>query len=162
MSYTGAAKIVAPDSYSVYSFEAWLQLPLYKHNGIIQGIGYKFQVPEVVILAQFNSIPINHISLNKTNLSRRDHHKCQYCGREICDTEATIDHVLPKSRDGRTCWTNCVLACGRCNILKDNMLPHEAGMSLRKKPVYPTWAMILNDNKSFPLSSWQKFLNNNS
>ena len=55
----------------------------------------------------------------------------------------TIDHILPKSRGGRTAWENVVLACTPCNIRKGNHVPQEIGLTLRrppKKPKASTWA----------------------
>jgi hypothetical protein len=43
----------------------------------------------------------------------------------------TLDHVVPRSRGGRTTWENVVTACGRCNREKGDRTPDEAGMALR-------------------------------
>jgi hypothetical protein len=51
----------------------------------------------------------------------------------------TYDHVLPKSRGGKTNWENIVTACGPCNGRKKNMTPSEAGMKLRVKPHKPDY-----------------------
>lgn len=48
---------------------------------------------------------------------------CYICGREIPDSEtATIDHVIPRSRDGRAdILSNMRCCCIRCNTSKNNM-----------------------------------------
>jgi hypothetical protein len=68
---------------------------------------------------------------------KRDRGRCGYCGKDIPQKEATIDHILPKSRGGKTTWKNVVLACKDCNSKKDNMTPDEAGMRLLIKPYNP-------------------------
>lgn len=58
----------------------------------------------------------------------------------ICrPSEATIDHVLPVSRDGKTNdFTNTVCACRYCNeIIKRNQTPEEAGLELIRMPKEP-------------------------
>lgn len=73
----------------------------------------------------------------------RDRWTCAYCGRHVSKHPAdhwllaTVDHVLPSSRGGATCWTNLVSACLRCNNIKDDRTPEEAGMPLRVEPFDP-------------------------
>ena len=38
----------------------------------------------------------------------RDRFTCQYCGSR---DDLTFDHVMPRSRGGRTTWENVVTAC---------------------------------------------------
>lgn len=76
---------------------------------------------------------------NRT-LFRRDDHRCLYCGRKFARAELTRDHVLPTSRGGIDRWENVVAACKRCNWVKDNRTPEEAGMPLLAVPFKPnTW-----------------------
>ncbi|WP_347136800.1 HNH endonuclease [Parahaliea mediterranea] len=76
---------------------------------------------------------------NRT-LFRRDDHRCLYCGRKFSRAELTRDHVLPTSRGGIDRWENVVAACKRCNWVKDNRTPEEAGMPLLAVPFKPnTW-----------------------
>jgi 5-methylcytosine-specific restriction endonuclease McrA len=66
---------------------------------------------------------------------RRDHLRCAYCAGRA----DTVDHLLPQSRGGGNTWLNTVAACTRCNNLKANRTPSEAGMLLASKPWVPTW-----------------------
>jgi hypothetical protein len=68
---------------------------------------------------------------SKAGVHRRDGGKCGYCLRP----GDTIDHILPRSRGGRTTWLNTVTACRDCNRDKDSMTPGEAGMPL----LLPAW-----------------------
>src|SRR5580698_6811218 len=56
--------------------------------------------------------------------------------------ELTFDHVIPKSRGGRTAWNNVVTACSPCNLLKGNRLLRESGMFLHRAPDEPTTAEL--------------------
>lgn len=46
---------------------------------------------------------------------------CSYCEMNI-DNQSDIEHVVPKSLDGELInnWTNFLLACKSCNIIKSN------------------------------------------
>ena len=41
------------------------------------------------------------------------------------------------SKGGPHTWENVVAACRRCNTRKEDRLPHEAGMALRRIPIAP-------------------------
>jgi 5-methylcytosine-specific restriction endonuclease McrA len=78
----------------------------------------------------------NKVPFNKNNVITRDRNICQYCGRK--SKKLTIDHVIPVSRGGKSCFENCVAACPQCNAKKGNRLPSESGMFLIKLPSHPT------------------------
>lgn len=40
---------------------------------------------------------------------------CPYCLKQFPLSEATKDHILPRSRGGKTESSNIVLSCPRCN-----------------------------------------------
>lgn len=49
---------------------------------------------------------------------------CQYCMEKIPYSQATKDHVFPKSKGGSNHDFNLVLACRECNNAKDNIHPY--------------------------------------
>ena len=77
------------------------------------------------------------VPLSKRNVLIRDGHKCAYCGK-VNKKGMTIDHVLPKSKGGKTSFDNLVTACVHCNNKKDNKTCKEAGMYPKFKPFTPT------------------------
>lgn len=96
-----------------------------------------FPLPAVVRLPHFLHRRPVRVALTRGNVLLRDGHRCQYCGREQSTRELTLDHVLPRSRGGRTTWTNVVAACGPCNRRKGSRTPAEAAMKLRRAPARP-------------------------
>lgn len=52
--------------------------------------------------------------LYKTNKS------CHYCKQPLFREECTLDHIIPKSKDGDTSIENSVISCHKCNTLKSN------------------------------------------
>ena len=45
-----------------------------------------------------------------------------------------MDHVIPKSKGGKTDWNNLVVSCSRCNTKKSDSLLGETNLKL--KPIY--------------------------
>ncbi|MDR1768254.1 MAG: HNH endonuclease [Propionibacteriaceae bacterium] len=71
---------------------------------------------------------------SREGVLRRDQRRCAYCGAEA----STIDHVVPRSKGGKTSWTNCVAACWPCNNRKADKTPAQAGLRLRVEPRVPS------------------------
>ena len=78
--------------------------------------------------------------VNRREVLRRDHHRCQYCGTT---KRLTLDHVIPRSKGGKHSWDNVTTACEKCNAFKGSRTLTEAGMRLLnqpKTPIHPTIA----------------------
>ena len=46
---------------------------------------------------------------------------CYYCGLKVSPEKATMDHVVPLSRGGKSTRGNLVLSCKACNTKKKDM-----------------------------------------
>lgn len=115
--------------------------------------------PSVIRLSRYVRVPYrNRVPLTRAALMRRDNYKCAYCGRKA----ETIDHVVPRSRGGRTTWENVVTACGECNLRKGNKLPRECHMHPRAKPEQPSTWELQENGRAFPPNylhtSWRDYL----
>jgi len=65
----------------------------------------------------------------KNKILRRDSFTCRFCGQE--GGELTIDHIIPRARGGHYYKkANLVTACRKCNQIKANRTPEEAGMTI--------------------------------
>ncbi len=94
-----------------------------------------FAAPSVVRLTHYIDLRSrqNRVT-NRHRIFARDRHRCQYCGRRGTAFDLTLDHVLPKSRGGRTLAENLVTACQVCNNRKGDRTPEEARMPLKTNP----------------------------
>ncbi len=115
----------------------------------------RIPVPSVIRLKRLVRRGPSRVPLNRRNVLRRDRYTCQYCGRQGGDL--TVDHVLPKSRGGKSTWENLVAACRACNLKKGDRTPEEAGMRLLKPPRAPKAPLFLADLKEIP-EAWKPFL----
>ena len=99
---------------------------------IVRSAEAEFPMPRVVQFREMVRVPYRYgtVPWSRAGLLRRDDHECGYCGRHA----TTVDHVMPRSRGGRDEWMNTVAACARCNNVKADRTPEEAGMKLRFTP----------------------------
>ncbi|MFO1076541.1 MAG: HNH endonuclease [Planctomycetota bacterium] len=152
-----AARVVSPESLSTYSFAEWLSQPLPNGTLAIRSPSIAIKIPEVILLAGYDRIPSHEAPFTRRNLFLRDDYTCQYCGRRCAADHLSVDHVLPRSRGGRTSWENCVLACVGCNARKADRTLKEVGFHLLRQPVRPRWSPYLNLRPSQRLDSWAQF-----
>jgi 5-methylcytosine-specific restriction endonuclease McrA len=128
------------------------------YDQTIRSPSFEMQLPSVVALKSF--VPQNRPpAFTRFNLFLRDGFVCQYCGDP---DELTFDHVIPRSRGGRTTWENIVTACAPCNLTKGGRTPREAQMHPRRHPVRPTAFELQDTGRRFPPNhlheSWLDYL----
>ena len=127
VSWKRAIKLVLADKVKV----------LKQSEMIINCAQRSFRVPAVVALMKIvRMVYKNKVPFSKKNVLVRDQHRCIYCGSP--NRRLTIDHVIPRSRGGKTDFENCVACCKQCNSKKGNRTPTEVGMYLKKRPFQPT------------------------
>jgi 5-methylcytosine-specific restriction endonuclease McrA len=80
----------------------------------------------------------------------------------FCPDELTFDHVIPRSRGGRTTWENIVTACAPCNLHKGGRTPREAGMHPFHTARRPSMHELQDRGRRFPPghlhASWLDYL----
>ncbi len=101
-------------------------------------------------------------AFTRFNVFLRDRFTCQYCGNGFPANNLTFDHVVPRSRGGRTTWENVVTACAECNMVKSNRLPKAVNMKPIYPPVEPTTHQRQERGRGYPPHhlhvSWRDFL----
>jgi 5-methylcytosine-specific restriction endonuclease McrA len=109
-------------------------------TSVIRSVDKAFAVPDVICLTEFKmTTHASRCACNKKNIVLRDHSTCQYCGTVVSLDKASIDHVMPRSRNGQYVWNNVVTSCVKCNQAKGDKTPEEWGKPLKKKPVALKW-----------------------
>lgn len=131
------------------------------YDRTIRSPGRELRVPSVVALKEY-VVQTRRPPFTRFNVFLRDRFTCQYCQGAFPTHELTFDHLIPRSRGGRTSWTNIVTACTRCNLRKSNRLPSECGMQPRNRPFAPTAPQLQQNGRSFPPNylhdSWRDYL----
>ena len=83
-----------------------------EYDRVVHSPSFEMRLPSVISLKEF--IPqARRPAFTRFNVFLRDRFGCQYCGGDLPTHELTFDHVVPRSRGGRTGWENVVTACSR-------------------------------------------------
>ncbi len=160
--YAGQAQVVDSEagSYQTFGFDEWRDLSE-NENGpdLIHTLNFRIRVPKIIVLMVFDKLPRKDVKLTWQNIFMRDHFHCQYCNQKFDRTELNIDHVVPRSRGGKTTWDNVVCSCIKCNTRKGNRSPEQARMPLKRNPKAPRPRAFLNLSMSrVPHESWKTFV----
>lgn len=131
---------------------------LEEYDRIVRSPNVEMRIPSVVSLKTYIR-PARNPAFTRFNVFLRDSFECQYCGDE---EDLTFDHVIPRSRGGRTTWENVVTACAPCNLAKGGRSPKQSNMHLRMIPHRPTVNELRSNGRSFPPNylheSWADYL----
>ena len=137
----------------------WVQLPVRDEDFSVGTVDGLIRVPTVIVLSNFDRVPLKRPSFSLRGLWLRDGGKCQYTGRDLKMGEGNIDHVIPQSRGGETSWENCVLSDRVVNNRKAARTPQEAGLRLLRQPFRPATVPVtqLLENQ-YQIPEWEVFL----
>lgn len=117
--------------------------------------GFSMKLPSVIALKNYVT-PQRKPAFTRFNLFLRDRFDCQYCGQHFSSQDLTFDHVIPRSRGGRTTWENVVAACAPCNLRKANRMPKTCGMHPLHPPHAPTAYELQDKGRNFPPAQIQE------
>lgn len=150
-SWQDAVKAIFRESVTIVS----------EYERTIRSPNWEMKLPSVLALKEYMPAA-RKPAFTRFNVFLRDQWECQYCADDFKTHELTFDHVIPRSRGGRTEWENIVAACRDCNTQKGNQMPHEAKMYPTREPREPTLFELQDRGRKFPPNflheSWGDFL----
>ncbi len=165
------AEVIRVDdgSYAAYDFENWADASAAAHRDYdgfdrseyewVQTVRMQLAVPKVIRLLGYEKLPRQEVKLNRRNIFARDRNRCQYCGKHFSTSELSLDHILPRSQNGKSTWTNLVCCCVKCNAKKGGRTPEQAHMKLitipRQPKRNPVISLRIGNDK---YASWKQFL----
>ena len=132
-----------------------------EYDQVVRSPSFELRLPSVISLKEY--VPqMRKPAFTRFNVFLRDRFACQYCGVALPSQELTFDHVIPRSRGGRTTWENVVTACAPCNLKKGGRMPKAARMLPKRKPEQPTAWRMQENGRLFPPNflheSWRDYL----
>lgn len=132
-----------------------------EYERVVRSPNFEMRLPSVISLKDYVATG-RRPAFTRFNVFLRDRFSCQYCGEPNPSHLLTFDHVVPRSRGGRTTWENVVSACEDCNLRKGNRMPRQAGMHPLTRPVEPSTYQLQQNGRAFPPNflhdSWRDFL----
>ena len=146
-----AVKAIFRDSVNVIS----------EYDRTVRSPSFEIKLPSVLALKEY--VPMERRpAFTRFNVFLRDAWRCQYCTKKYKTHELTFDHVIPRSRGGRTTWENIVAACRTCNTAKGSRMPEDVGMYPSREPRAPSIHELQDRGRKFPPNflheSWNDFL----
>jgi 5-methylcytosine-specific restriction endonuclease McrA len=162
MLATGAATaldVQGDDAIVPVKWDEWLKLPVRECDNAVHTPRGAIRMPTVIIAVNYARVPLRRPGFGRRGIWERDGGVCQYTGQKLEPHEGNIDHVVPRSRGGKSTWDNCVLAHRDVNSRKGSRLPQEAGLTLRQRPgvprAVPVTRFIRNQHG---VQDWERFL----
>ena len=147
------------DNMIPYRWDQWINLPYDENASYVKTVRGDIKIPKIIILSKFDKVPQKRPKFSSKAVWRRDGGVCQYTGQKLTPNEGNIDHVIPRSKGGKTSWTNCVLVHKEVNAKKADKMPYEAGLQLIRQPQIPkslpSTFYIRNKHK---IQEWEIFL----
>lgn len=132
----------------------------------LKTVSSQFPVPSVIALRRYINVPRRQAHWSRRGVLVRDEFTCIYCGLKAGDTQRgkllskssfTVDHIIPKSRNGKDTWSNTACACETCNHRKGSRLPNEAGMRLLWEPKTPRTSYLVIAVGTGP-EAWKRYI----
>jgi 5-methylcytosine-specific restriction endonuclease McrA len=165
--YRNCAEVIDAhdEEWDVLDFEAWVDRSKTRKSSpglqdqFVWTPRFPILIPRVIRLVEYDKVPRREVKFSRRNILARDENRCQYCNKKLPTSQLSLDHVTPKSRGGKSTWTNVVTACTPCNTRKGGRMPWEASMKLRRVPAVPKKNPLLADKvKSPSYRMWRLFL----
>jgi len=129
-----------------------------EYDQYVRSPSFEMRLPSVIALREFvrqDRVP----AFTRFNVFLRDGFQCVYCGSP---DDLTFDHVVPRSKGGRTTWDNIVAACSPCNLRKGGRMPNECNMHPQRKPERPNNYFLQEMGRKFPPNhlheTWMDYL----
>lgn len=153
-----------------YDVNSWLELSLLKNMMIEEGENIEeiwinskdpfFIAPKVIRYLHYDKFHQKKIKFSRKNIIIRDNYRCIYCNKKFPIENLQLEHLIPRSRGGKTTWENTATACYKCNSKKSNRTPEESGMKLHWKPFKPKFLfkknkLVFKDNR---YKLWEHFI----
>ena len=120
-----------------------------KYERLVSSPSFQIELPSVIALKEYVRQSRNP-AFTRFNVFLRDGFCCQYCDKPFLANDLTFDHVIPRSRGGKTNWENVVTACTKCNLQKANKMPSNGGVSPIKPPIRPNAYQLQENGRRFP------------
>jgi 5-methylcytosine-specific restriction endonuclease McrA len=125
-----------------------------QYDQVVHSPSFEMKLPSVISLRDYvhqDRPP----AFTRFNVFLRDGFACQYCGSA---DDLTFDHLVPRSKGGRTTWENIVTACAPCNLRKGDRLLEDSGLHLRRLPRPPAPVLFIHLATPTIPQVWQQYL----
>ena len=74
--------------------------------------------------------------MERTKIYNKSRGRCAICGKFVPYDNFTVDHIIPLAKGGTNAMDNLQVACGVCNLIKQDILPEDLMKKLTEIILY--------------------------
>jgi 5-methylcytosine-specific restriction endonuclease McrA len=139
-----------------HSLDSWnSQAEYHDDQPFLRSSHAAWPIPTVIVVSSKFFRKPKKKKLTLFDLAKICDHTCQYCFEKFPLKQLSIDHLIPRSKNGTDEHDNRVLCCRACNLAKGNFQPwYDKNGDIPKAPQIP--ALMLNAPIIRP--EWMNFL----
>ena len=159
MVFTGAAKALDVENSQPLTWTEWIRLPIREQDDVIHSPNMSIRAPRVIIAINYDKMPKTKPRPTNANLRRRYNGKCAITGKVLKPSEGSKEHVIPRSKGGRSDWSNMIYADKKINSQRGNKSYKEAGLPEPKilpPPAEIPVSMSIRNDHNIP--EWDLYL----
>ena len=135
-----------------------IQVLEYHPEIYLHSVKQRFELPIVIRIDEIIDDRNIYVTPTRHQILIRDNYQCQYCGKQLTDWSATIDHVVPKSKGGQWSWHNLVTCCEKCNQAKGNQIWQPMNKPVRPEPFIMKFRMLTSRVDQTTFDVWSQYL----
>lgn len=160
-SHLNKKRISALDKHSnvFHSLDSWNSIAeYYEDQPCLKSVNKVWPIPTVIIVTDKFFRRHKKKKLSLFDLAKICDYTCQYCFEKFPLKQLSLDHIIPKSKNGPCEHDNLVLSCVFCNRLKGSEYPwYNIKGEIPKPPQIPTLML----NASTIRHEWLTFIKDN-
>lgn len=123
---------------NLQDWTGWVENTAYHYddNPFMNSASQRIDIPTIMVVSHYfaKRARKDRHGTNLRHIYKIYDGKCQYCLKKIPFSQATKDHIFPKSQGGPNCSQNLILACKSCNTLKADTFPYFNAKGEEPKP----------------------------
>jgi len=154
---------VLDNTWNHFTFEQWAEQD--SSIGAIRSPNTSIPLPRVICINDWHNKKreTRASKYSRASVFKRDNWTCQYCNKVGTKKNMTIDHIIPKSRNGKNTFENTVTCCMKCNSIKGSKsleeLYRQNGKRLIREPVSPSLISFIKNSYSKEYEEcWKYFI----
>jgi 5-methylcytosine-specific restriction endonuclease McrA len=147
-----------PISITPLTWDQWMELEPQPWHLTINTAKRPIRIPTVIVAKNYDSIPRKTRKLTAQAVFERDGYICQVSNKKLTKKTASLDHVIPTSKNGKHSWTNLVTMDRELNSIKGSKLLEELGWKLLKAPTEPPSTLCFAPIREATMQDWKHFL----
>jgi 5-methylcytosine-specific restriction endonuclease McrA len=152
----GTYDFTKPTVFRLVDWAEWITLPIRSFDLMVHTPNFDVRIPRVVMSLMYEDMPETKHNTSLNSIYELYEGICQYSKKKISKSEASRDHVVPRSKGGTNDISNIVLSSKEINSRKGDQLNSACGLP-EVVPIIPKQLPmkdVLVNHKKVPEWDW--------